>query len=262
MTAPVTPGLVGDGISVAYGDRPVVSKASFALAPGQLVALIGPNGAGKTSLLRALAGLAPATGTLTIDGEDAARMAPRDRARRIAYLPQGHTVHWPLAARDVVALGRYPHGFSDPSRMGARDRAIVEEAMARTDALAFADRDILTLSGGERARVMLARVFAVEAGILLADEPTAALDPRHQIGIMEALRAEARRGRLVIAVTHDIGLAARMADLVMVIDDGRIAALGPPAAVMTPALLRDVYGVEALAFDHQGQPVLVPWSPA
>jgi iron complex transport system ATP-binding protein len=240
MNAPSLPGLVGHGLSVAYGDRTVVHDASFSLAPGQMVALIGPNGAGKTSLLRALAGLAPTTGSLTIDGEHAARMTPRDRARRIAYLPQGHTVHWPLAARDVVALGRYPHGVSDPARMGARDRAAVADAMARTDALAFADRNILTLSGGERARVMLAR---------------------HQIGIMEALRAEARRGRLVIAVTHDIGLAARMADLVMVIDVGRIAALGPPAAVMTPALLRDVYGVEALSFDHQGQPVLVPWSP-
>ncbi len=261
MNAPSLPGLVGHGLSVAYGDRTVVHDASFSLAPGQMVALIGPNGAGKTSLLRALAGLAPTTGSLTIDGEDATRMAPRDRARRIAYLPQGHTVHWPLAARDVVALGRYPHGVSDPARMGALDRAVVADAMARTDALAFADRNILTLSGGERARVMLARVFAVEAAVLLADEPTAALDPRHQIGIMEALRAEARRGRLVVAVTHDIGLAARMADLVMVIDEGRIAALGPPAAVMTPTLLRDVYGVEALSFDHQGQPVLVPWSP-
>ncbi|MGU9979141.1 ABC transporter ATP-binding protein [Phreatobacter sp. HK31-P] len=254
-------GLVADGLSVAYGDRIVVRDASFALAPGQIVALIGPNGAGKTSLLRALAGLAPATGRLTIDGVDAAGMAPRDRARRIAYLPQGHAVHWPLNARDVVALGRYPHGVNDPSRMGERDSAIVDEAMERTDAAAFAARNILTLSGGERARVMLARVFAVEAGVLLADEPTAALDPRHQIGIMEALRSESRRGRLVIAVTHDIGLAARMADLVMVIDAGRISALGPPAEVMTPALLRDVYGVEALSFDHQGQPVLVPWSP-
>ncbi|MFN3567176.1 MAG: ABC transporter ATP-binding protein, partial [Burkholderiaceae bacterium] len=169
MNAPSRPSLVANSLSVAYGDKMVVRNVSFSLAPGRMVALIGPNGAGKTSLLRALAGLAPSTGTLTIDGRDAAQLAPRDRARRIAYLPQGHTVHWPLNARDVVALGRYPHGVSDPTRMGECDSAIVDEAMERTDATAFATRNILTLSGGERARVMLARVFAVEASVLLAD---------------------------------------------------------------------------------------------
>ena len=260
MTAAPVTGLAARDLSVAFGTRMVVREASFVLSPGHLVALIGPNGAGKTSLLRAIGGLAPFTGTLQLDGTDLTALPLPERARRIAYLPQGHTVHWPLAARDVVALGRYPHGVNDPLRMSGRDAAIVEEALRRTDALAFADRNVLALSGGERARVMLARVFAVEAGVLLADEPTAALDPRHQIGIMGALRSEARLGRLVVAVTHDIGLAARMADRVMVMDEGRIVAFGPPAEVMTPELLRRVYGIDALAFDHDGQPVLVPWS--
>ncbi len=252
--------LVAEDVGIAYGGCPVVTGASFGLDAGRLVALVGPNGAGKTTLLRALGGLTPSTGRIVVTGTDLADLAAPERARRIAFLPQGHVVHWPLSARDVVALGRYPHGVNDPSRMGARDAAIVDEAMARTDATAFAGRQVTTLSGGERARVMLARVFAVGAPILLADEPTAALDPRHQIGIMAALRQEARRGALVIAVTHDLGLAARMADEVMVIDRGRIVARGAPRAVLTPGLLRDVYGVEALVMEHAGEPVIVPWS--
>ncbi len=252
--------LVAEDVGVAYGGCPVVTGASFGLDAGRLVVLVGPNGAGKTTLLRALGGLAPSTGRITIAGTDLAALAPPERARRIAFLPQGHVVHWPLSARDVVALGRYPHGVNDPARMGARDAAIVDEAMARTDATAFAGRQVTTLSGGERARVMLARVFAVGAPILLADEPTAALDPRHQIGIMAALREEARRGALVIAVTHDLGLAARMADEVMVIDRGRIVARGAPRTVLTLTLLREVYGVEALTLEHEGEPVIVPWT--
>jgi iron complex transport system ATP-binding protein len=252
--------LVAEDVGVAYGGCPVVTGASFGLDAGRLVALVGPNGAGKTTLLRALGGLAPSTGRITLAGTDIDALTPPERARRIAFLPQGHVVHWPLSARDVVALGRYPHGVNDPARMGPRDAALVDEAMARTDATAFAGRQVTTLSGGERARVMLARVFAVGAPILLADEPTAALDPRHQIGIMAALKEEAGRGALVIAVTHDLGLAARMADEVMVIDRGRIVARGAPRAVLTPTLLRDVYGVEALTLEHAGEPVIVPWT--
>ncbi len=252
--------LLAEGVGVAYGGCPVVTEAAFGLDAGRLVALVGPNGAGKTTLLRALGGLTPSTGRITVAGTDLLQLPPRERARRIAFLPQGHVVHWPLTARDVVALGRYPHGLADPSRMGARDAAIVDAALARTDASAFAGRQVTTLSGGERARVMLARVLAVEAPILLADEPTAALDPRHQIGIMATLREEARRGALVIAVTHDLGLAARMADEVMVIDRGRIVARGAPRSVLTPQLMREVYGVDALVTEHAGEPVIVPWT--
>lgn len=252
--------LSAERVGVAYGGCPVVTDATFGLDAGKLIALVGPNGAGKTTLLRALGGLAPATGRILVAGADVARLPPRERARRIAFLPQGHVIHWPLTARDVVALGRYPHGLADPARMGARDAAIVDAALARTDASAFAGRQVSTLSGGERARVMLARVLAVEAPILLADEPTAALDPRHQIGIMAALREEARRGTLVIAVTHDLGLAARMADEVIVIDRGRLVARGEPRAVLTPTLMQDVYGVAAFVTEHAGEAVIVPWT--
>ena len=248
-------------VSVTLGQKTVVSDASFGLAAGQLIALVGPNGAGKTSLLRAIAGLVASTGKVLLAGKDVFASTAIERARRIAYLPQGHQVHWPLTAHDVVALGRYPHGASDPTRLSPTDSAIVAEAMQRTDVAHFAHRNVQTLSGGERARVMMARVFAVGAEVLLSDEPTAALDPRHQLDIMTALRAEAARGALVIAVTHDLGLAARMADQIVVIHEGHIAAMGAPAVVLTASLLRDIYGISALHLMQDGEPVLVPWAP-
>lgn len=247
-------------VSVTLGSRQVVSDASFALPAGTFVALVGPNGAGKTSLLRAIAGLVASTGRVHFAGRDTSALLPMQRARSIAYLPQGHQVHWPLTARDVVALGRFPHGATDPTRLSPADAGCVAEAMQRTDVARFADRNVQTLSGGERARVMMARVFAVGAQVLLADEPTAALDPRHQLDIMTSLKAEAARGALVVAVTHDLGLAARMADQIVVIHEGHIVALGAPADVLTAGLLRDVYGITALHLAQDGEPVLVPWS--
>jgi iron complex transport system ATP-binding protein len=249
------------GVDVAIAGRVIVRNVSAALEGGSLVALLGPNGAGKTTLLRAVAGLAPHAGAIRLEGADATGLAPKERARRMAYLPQGHQAHWPLAARDIVALGRYPHG-ADPSRLGAADADIVAAAMQRADCAAFADQNVQTLSGGERARVMLARVFAVEAPVLLADEPTAALDPRHQIGVMEALRAEAARGVLVVAVTHDLMLAARFADRVLLMAEGALAADGAPDAVLTEATLRQVYGVGVRMVEFDGRRLALPWSAA
>ena len=249
-----------DGLSVRLGGRPVLSEVSRELGPGTFVAVVGPNGAGKTSLLRALVGLVRHTGTITLAGDDLARLSARARARRIAYLPQGHEVHWPLPARDIVALGRFPHGAADPDRLGEADRVAVEDAMRVTETEAFADRPVTSLSGGERARVALARVFAAGAPVILADEPTAALDPRHQIDVMSALQARARSGTLVLAVTHDLGLAARYADAVLVLQEGRVAGFGPPHEALAPDLLRQVFGIEAYLGTYRGAPVLVPWS--
>ncbi|TAK47854.1 MAG: ABC transporter ATP-binding protein [Xanthobacteraceae bacterium] len=252
--------LVADEVSVRLGERFVVQDASFSLPPGRLVVLVGPNGAGKTTLLRALAGLLPAQGVVRVGGQTVATLAVHERALRFAYLPQGHAVHWPLPARDIVALGRYPHGATDPSRLGARDAEAVEQAMAVTDVAAFAGRRVTELSGGELSRVALARVMAVQAPVILADEPVASLDPRHQIDVMRLLRQAADGGTLVIVVTHDLGLAARFADTVLVLRAGRLVVAGPPAEVFAPAVLADVFRVEAYRAAHEGKPVIVPWT--
>ena len=199
------------------------------------------------------------SGKVLVGNSPLGSLSRQERARKIAYLPQGHQVHWPLAARDVVALGRFAHGMGDPDRMSSSDAEIVDAAMARTGTTPFADRIVQSLSGGERARVMLARVLAVEAPILLADEPTASLDPHHQLGVMRDLKAEAARGTLVIAVTHDLGLAARLADEVILMAGGRIIQQGTPEAVFTPELLADTYGIRAIYRDVDGERLIVPW---
>jgi iron complex transport system ATP-binding protein len=249
------------GLSARLGGRLVVDAVSVALQRAQVVALVGPNGAGKTTLLRALAGLLPIEGTVHVDGKEVASLDLRERARRFAYLPQGQTVHWPLPVRDVVALGRYPHGATDPSRLGSADLEAVERAMLSTDVAALADRAVMELSGGERSRALLARVLAVAAPVILADEPTTSLDPRHQIEIMALLRQAAQDGALVVVVTHDLGLAARFADLVLVLQNGRLVASGAPDATLSPAVLAEVFQVEAYRHEHDGAPVIVPWMP-
>lgn len=247
-------------VSIRLGGRPVVDRLSLDLQGGSLVAVVGPNGAGKTSILRALVGLLPHEGAIEFDGVALDRIGRADRARAIAYLPQGHEAHWPLPAHDIVALGRIPHGAADPTRLRPQDQAAVAAAMRLTDTTAFSERPVTALSGGERARVALARVFAVDAPVILADEPTAALDPRHQIDVMCALRRRADEGALVVAVTHDLGLAARFADAVTVLEAGRLAAYGPPAEALAPAVMSRVFGIEAFRAEHCGQAVLVPWA--
>jgi iron complex transport system ATP-binding protein len=247
-------------VSVRLGGRLVLRDTAFALPRRHLVALVGPNGAGKTTLLRALAGLVPADGTITVGGSRAASLTPRERARIFAYLPQGQSVHWPLPARDIVALGRFPHGATDPARLAGADAAAVGQAMAATDIVHLADRSVTALSGGERSRVLLARALAVQAPVVLADEPTTSLDPRHQLEVMRLLRATAGDGALVVIVTHDLGLAARFADTILVLHEGRLAAAGPPAQALAASVLADVFQVEAFRAERDAEPVIVPWA--
>jgi iron complex transport system ATP-binding protein len=248
-----------EDVGVTLAGRAIVRDVTLALAPARLVALLGPNGAGKTTLLRAMAGLTPSSGIVRLGGRPLGVLGRQERARRMGYLPQGHQVHWPLTARDVVALGRLPHGLADPARMSPDHAKAVDAAMARTDTARFADQPVTTLSGGERARVMLARVLAGQPEILLADEPTASLDPRHQITVMQDLKAESRRGALVIAVTHDIALASRLADHIVLMHEGRLVAAGAPAGVLTDARLAAIYGVSALRHEIDGEAVVTPW---
>jgi iron complex transport system ATP-binding protein len=252
--------LSAQGVGVRLSGRTVLNDLSLALSPGHLVALVGPNGAGKTTLLRALAGLVPSGGSIHVGGDALSALSLRERARRFAYLPQGHVVHWPLPARDIVALGRYPHGATDPARLTPRDSEVVLRAMQATDVVEFGARRVTELSGGERSRVALARVLAVEAPVVLADEPTASLDPRHQIDVMKALRTAAGQGTLVIVVTHDLGLAARFADTVLVLSDGRLVSQGAPSEALSEQVMGDVFRISAYRAEYRREAVIVPWA--
>jgi iron complex transport system ATP-binding protein len=247
-------------LRVSLGGRIVIDDVSLTLPRGQLVALVGPNGAGKTTLLRALAGLIPSEGAISVDATALTALSLRERAKRFGYLPQGHVVHWPLSARDVVALGRYPHGATDPAKLSAQDESAVLRAMTATDVVGFAERRVTELSGGERSRVALARVLAVEAPIVLADEPTASLDPRYQIDVMQSLRDVANSGVLVIVVTHDLGLAARFADTIMVMSGGRLVAQGTPTQALADHVMADVFRISAYRAEHRSETVILPWS--
>ena len=247
-------------VSVALSHRQILHDVSFDLPRQNLVALVGPNGAGKTTMLRAIAGLLRPSGEVLIEGKSVHALSAPQRALKFGYLPQGHVVHWPLPAHDVVALGRYPHGATDPSRLPPADEAAVACALQVTDTVAFAERPVTELSGGERSRVALARVLAVEAPVVLADEPTAFLDPRHQLDVMHLLREAADGGTLVIVVTHDLGLAARFADVVLVMAEGRLAAHGPPGQALSERTLADVFRVQAFRAERDDGAIIVPWS--
>lgn len=237
--------LAVDGLSVVLGGRAVVREASWRLAPGELVALLGANGAGKTTALRAVLGLTPRTaGAVRIGGDDPARMAPSARARRIAYLPQMRPLAWPVRVRDVVALGRFAHGAS-LGRLTGADAEAVARAVRACGMQSLTERSCTTLSGGELARAHVARALAAEAPLLLADEPTAALDPLHEHQVMQILRTGADAGRGVLVVMHDVALAARTADRLLWMVDGRIVADGPPGSTLTAERLAEVYGVRA-----------------
>src|SRR3954469_6155964 len=254
------PVLAAQQLEVALSGRPILNGVSLSLPSGQLVALVGPNGAGKTTLLRALAGLVPSTGSIEIGGDRLSSLTLRERAKRFGYLPQGHVVHWPLPAKDVVALGRYPHGATDPARLSPADEQAVMRAMQATNVVEFAERPVTELSGGERSRVALARVLAVESPVVLADEPTASLDPRYQIDVMIRLREAADRGVLVAVVTHDLGLAARFADTVLVLSDGRLVAQGKAAQALSEEIMAEVFRISAYRADYRNETVILPWT--
>lgn len=246
--------LIAASLARRLGARTVLEGVELALEPGRLCAVIGPNGAGKSTLLRLLAGIdRPDGGGVSLGGRALESMVPRERARRIAHLPQSTDAHWPLTGRDMVALGRLPHG-AGLEALGAADATAIARAMARTDTVAFAHRRIDMLSAGERARLALARALATEAEVLLADEPVASLDPAQQLAAMDALRAEATRGAIVGVVLHDLALVSRYADRVVVLAGGRVAGDGPPMAALGPDVLERVYGAR---FEMASIPVAV-----
>ena len=248
-------------LSVPIGKRPVLHDIGFTAESGALIGLVGPNGAGKSTLARTIAGLLkPSAGEVIVDGRRIDRLSAPEVARTIAYLAQGDAVHWPLSVRAVVGLGRAPH-LSAFGRGSIADGEAIQRAMERTGIAVMADRDVTRLSGGERARVLLARALAVEAPILIADEPVGALDPRHGLNIMTLLREEADRGALVIVVLHDLALASRFCDRLIALGDGRLVADGPPAEVLSPEGLERHYAVRGHHGAHDGEAFVLPWRP-
>jgi iron complex transport system ATP-binding protein len=231
-----------EGVSFAYAGGPaVLDGVSFSLAAGQLLGLVGPNGAGKSTLLAVAAGLLrPADGGVRL-GERALReMGRLEVARRVAFLPQAVQPAFGFTVAEVVLQGRYPHlgplGFE-----GDGDRRIAADALAAVEASAFAARPFEELSGGEQKRVLIASAIAQEAGVLLLDEPTAALDLHHQVAVYRLLRQLADAGKAVAVVTHDLNLAAQFCDRLLLLSGGRVAADGPPAEVVRRELLEPVY---------------------
>ena len=236
--------LQASNLRISIGRQEIIRGVDVIVDRGEVVGLIGPNGAGKTTLLRALAGLAPASeGTIAIEGKPREALDRAVLGRRIAYLPQGAPCHWPLTVAAQVSLGRIPHK-SPWQRLLPDDEAAVFRAMEATDVRHLANRTIPTLSGGERARAMLARAFATEPDILLADEPVAALDPAHQLRVMGVIASLAGKGGGVVVVVHDLSLAARFCDRLVLLSGGEVFAEGAPPAVLTPETLADVYGIE------------------
>jgi iron complex transport system ATP-binding protein len=235
--------LRAENINLRLSGRSILSGVSASCVTGKVTIILGPNGAGKSSLLACLSGgRAVNAGVVSLDGQPLTAITGKDRARRVGLLPQSGDVHWDIEARALVALGRFAWGTRGGQSQA--DTAAIDAAMRATDTCAFATRNVKQLSGGERARVLLARVLAGEPQWLLADEPLANLDPRHQIDMLDVLRAQADKGTGVIAVLHDLGQAARIADHIILMQGGQVFASGTPAEVLSRGTLAAVYGVE------------------
>ncbi|MEM1139243.1 MAG: ABC transporter ATP-binding protein [Pseudomonadota bacterium] len=252
--------LAAHQVTVDIGKSRILKDVSAEFEAGQLTGLIGPNGAGKSTLIRALCNLlSPVSGDVRLNDRAIAGYRRKDLARQISYLPQGHVMHWPLEVERLVALGRLPH-LGPMQSAGLEDQAVIERVMGRTEVLAFRRRTADTLSGGERARVMLARALASETEVLLVDEPVASLDPYHQLHVMELLKSLAQEGRLVVCVLHDLALAARFCDRLVLMGQGQVLAQGPRDNVLSEANLARAFSILPLRGEHEAQAYILPWS--
>ncbi|MDT0328355.1 ABC transporter ATP-binding protein [Nocardiopsis lambiniae] len=245
-----------DGLTVALDGTTLVHSLDLDVADGSVVGLIGPNGSGKSTALRCVyRALRPSGGTVRVGGDDLADLRPREGARRVAALTQENGSDLDFTVAEIVALGRVPHQRGN-GPLTARERELCEHAMDSMDVAHLAHRGVLTLSGGERQRVLMARALVQEPRVLVLDEPTNHLDVRHQIHLLSLLRG---LGVTTLVVLHDLNLAAAACDRIGVLEEGRLVATGPPAEVLTPELIRDVFGVEATVVAHPltGDPQLL-----
>jgi iron complex transport system ATP-binding protein len=249
-----TPAWHARGVTVRYpgAPRPVLHDVTLRVPAGQCTVVIGPNGAGKSTLLRVLLGTqAPTAGEASFDGRPVARWDRRSLARAVGVVPQGEEAVFPLTTRALVAMGRYPH--LGPWRSeGDEDRRAVDDAMRRCDVLHLAGRAVGTLSGGERQRALVARALAQQPRALVLDEPTTALDIRHEMAIFELLRTLCARGMTALVVTHHLNLASRYAHRLVLLDEGRVVAEGAPAVVLTRELVERVYRWPVAVVPHPG----------
>jgi len=247
--------LVARKLAVRLGGRTLFEGLDASFAPGRVTCIVGPNGAGKSTLMACLAGLRrPDAGEVELGGAAILKLGAAARARRIGFLPQAPEIAWPIEAETLVGLGRIPHRSSGRA---AADRQSVAAAMQATAVSQFAHRRVDTLSGGERARVLIARALAGEPEWLLADEPLTGLDPGHQMDAAGLLRRLACETGLGVALTlHDLPLALRLADHVLVMAEGRVIAQGAPAEALTPDIIRRAYGVDARLVAGHGGPLL------
>ena len=252
--------LAARALQLGYGRRAVVHGVDFALAPGEIVALLGPNGSGKSTLLRGLGRLLrPSGGIVELDGRTLVSWPPARFAQRVALLAQTHEPAAEMTVRELVALGRHPYQglLTLPSRA---DEAAIDAALSQTDTLMLADRRLRELSGGEAQRAWFALALAQEPEILLLDEPTTFLDLAHQLAVLELVRRlNETRGLAVVMALHDLGQAARYAGRLVLLKDGLVFAEGPPEQVLTPSIVRSVYGVEVeVLHGASGLPAVVP----
>ena len=249
-STPTEPLLAVDELRVRLGGTTVLDSIDATADRGRFVGLVGPNGAGKTTLLRTIAGaITPDAGRVTVDGQRIHNLSSKAASRLVASVPQDSTVAFEFDVRTVVEMGRNPHR----SRFGGwtdADAAAVERALDRTDTRQFADRGITTLSGGERQRVLLARALAQDAPLLLLDEPTGSLDINHQVRTLDLVSDLVSAGRTAIAAIHDLDLAARYCDELLVLSAGRVAAAGPPEAVLTESAIRDAFGADVVVSEN------------
>lgn len=237
--------LSAEDVSYSVGLAQLLEVVSLEVRPGTLLGLIGPNGAGKSTLLKCISQLlAPTAGQVRLDGEDLDGRSPQEIARHIALLPQSTTLNFAFTCLEVVLMGRNPH-LGRFQAEGARDHAIAQQSMADTDSAEFVTRLITEVSAGERQRVLLARALTQQPRLLLLDEPTAGLDVQHQLQVFTLMRDLVRQGLTAIAVVHDLNLAARYCDRLVLLDRGAVHARGSVRDVLTPANLADVFNVEA-----------------
>ncbi len=247
-------GLKAEELKLAYGDKTVVHGVDFEVQPGKVTVLVGPNGCGKSTLLRGIAAvLDRQAGRIVLDGREISEYRTRDIARRLGLLPQAPATPEAITVRDICALGRYPHQNWLKIRSAADDAAM-EEAMNATGVLELADRPLDTLSGGQRQRAWIAMVIAQETEYLLLDEPTTYLDMGHQLEVLDLIRDINAAGRSVVMVLHDLNQAARYADEIVIMQEGRIYGRGNPHEMMTTRMINEVFGVHCHILQSGNRP--------